>query len=181
MTNQHERREKITRMKLQTAKVLWHEGRKDAAFLLLESIDDPRGGELRDRMGFSDDHEVGMSVEGGSFSFAQLGAAIAVTAIIFFFVGFLISSGSGNNGVVKTTPDSEQVIETIVAPTPVPGETLSQPFIDMTATANLRQPTVNSVRTQTNIQDEISLTRTALYSNAVATANANATEASDDN
>jgi hypothetical protein len=162
MVNQHERREKITRMKLQTAKVLWHEERKDAAFLLLESIDDSRGDELRDRMGFSDDHEVGMSTKGSGISFAQLGAAIAATAVIFFFIGFLISSGNGGNVIVETTPDSEQVIETIVAPTPAPGETLSQSFIDMTATADLRQPTVNSVRTQTNIQDEISLTRTAL-------------------
>lgn len=58
MANQHERNEKIIRMKLQTAKILWHENRKDASYLVLESVSDHRADELRNQMGFNESYEV---------------------------------------------------------------------------------------------------------------------------
>ncbi|MEM9955089.1 MAG: hypothetical protein AAF846_26005 [Chloroflexota bacterium] len=164
MINQRERQEKITRMKLQTAKVLWQEGRKDATFLLVESIDDPRGDALREQMGFSDEYKVGVSQESRGFSLVHMGSAIVISPVIFFFLGFLIHPKSNNTSVLETTMNDNQVISTLVAPTPALGETLSRPLIALTVTADSEQPTVNAVATQqSDIQANIALSSTASY------------------
>ena len=182
MINQRERQEKITRMKLQTAKVLWQEGRKDATFLLVESIDDPRGDTLREQMGFSDDYEVGVAQGSPGFSRVHMGSAIVISAVLFFFLGFLIRPDSNNTAVLETTLNDNQVISTLVAPTPAPGETLSQPLIALTVTADSGQPTVNAVATQqSDIQANIALSSTARYIQATATENARATQAATGN
>lgn len=178
MIKQREQQEKITKMKLQTAKVLWQEGRKDASFLLIESIDDPRGDALRDRMGFSDDYEVGMPKEHRSFSRMQVGLTAVISSVIFFFIGFLVSPDRSDTPVIETIGNEEQAISTLVVPTPAPGETLSQGLIDLTATVQSGQPTVNAVATQqSDIQANIALSSTARYDQATATENARATQA----
>lgn len=182
MINQRERQEKITRMKLQTAKVLWQEGRKDATFLLVESIDDPRGDTLREQMGFSDDYEVGVAQGSPGFSRVHMGSAIVISAVLFFFLGFLIRPDSNNTAVLETTLNDNQVISTLIAPTPAPGETLSQPLTALTVTADSGQPTVNAVATQqSDIQANIALSSTARYDQATATENARATQAATGN
>lgn len=182
MINQRERQEKITRMKLQTAKVLWQEGRKDATFLLVESIDDPRGDALRDQMGFSEDYEVEIAKEPRGFSRMHVGLAVVVSGVIFFFLGFLVSPDGNNAPVIETTSNEEQVVSTLIAPTPAPGETLSQPLIALTVTVHSGQPTVNAVATQQrDIQANIALSSTARYDQATATENARATQAATGN
>jgi len=182
MINQRERQEKITRMKLQTAKVLWQEGRKDATFLLVESIDDPRGDALREQIGFSDDYEVGLAKESRGFSRVHIGLAIVISSVLFFFLGFLIHPDRNNAALLETTLNEDQVISTLVASTPAPGETLSQPLIALTATANSGQPPVNAVATQQrDIQANIALSSTARYDQATATENARATQAAKKN
>lgn len=182
MINQRDRNEKITKMKLQTARVLWQEGRKDATFLLIESIDDPRGDSLRDRMGFSDDYEVSVSVQSRGFSNRQVGLVVVLTAIIFWTIGFLLSPDHSNQSIVEATLNEEQVVSSLIAPTPAPGETLAQPLVALTATAHSGQPTVDAVETQqSNMQANISLSSTARYDQATATENARATQAATGN
>lgn len=177
MISERERSEKIIKMKLQTAKVLWQEDRKDAAFLLLESIDDPRGDDLRERMGFTDDYEVGRTVNSG-MPMIQISVTAVIVAVIFFIIGFVVSPDNGAAAVIEATPNGDQVVQTIVAPTPEPGETLSQPLLDMTATSASGQPTRNAVQTQqSELETWIQLSETAQYDHATATENAKATEA----
>lgn len=88
--NTQQQREKICLMKLQTARVLWHEGRRDATFLLLESIDDPRADSLHERMGFSKYYEVGIVSRVGERTRVPLIAG-AVLVASSFLMGFLLS------------------------------------------------------------------------------------------
>lgn len=174
MINQRERNEKIIRMKLQTAKVLWQEGRKDASFFVIESIDDPRGDALRERMGFTDDYEVGGS-DRSSMPIRRL-SMIAI-AVISFIIGFVVSPDSGAGTVANLSQGDDQRIETIVAPTLESGKSLSQPQIDLTSISAQGQPTRNAVQTQqSDLKSWIQLSETAQYRHATATENARGTQ-----
>lgn len=182
MIDQRKRQEKITRVKLQTAKVLWQESRKDAAFLVLESIDDPRADELRDKMGFDEYYEVGLSADSRShFSLRQVAAAVVLVGVLAFGLGFLVSPDNSAT-VVDATPSGNDLVATIIAPTPAPGETLSQPLLDLTATTDANRPTHESIQTQSaNLETQIWASETAKYRQATERTNARETEAADSN
>jgi len=182
MINQQERHEKITRMKLQTAKVLWQEGRKDASFLLIESIDDSRGDALREQMGFSDDYEIRVVQKSEGFSRMHIGLVIMVSSVIFFFLGFIMSPDINHTTVLENTLNEDLIVSTLVVPTPDSGEILSQPLISLTMTAGSGYSTINTVATQQhNIQANIVLSRTARYDHATATENARTTQITTEN
>lgn len=170
MINQGEQREKITKMKLQTAKILWQEGRKDATFLLLESINDARGDDLRERMGFAEDYEVGLSKTPQRFSQLQMVGIALCSALLFFFLGFWVSPDSSTNTIVETTLDNDNVVETINTATPAPDPSLSQQLIELTATSDTEMSTVSAFRTQqVTVEAEFNQFATARYEDATAT------------
>jgi len=172
-----DRRNKVIRMKLQTAKVLWQEKRKDAVFLLLESIDDPRGDALREQMGFSEDYDVGLAVKPGNFSRTQAFSLVTIVAVFFFILGYVISWDGGGDSTQASVTENQE-LATFVAPTPLPGDDLSQVPIDITATATSGQPTVAAMQTQQNsIAVQIELSETARYLQSTATADARQTDA----
>ena len=167
--NQRDKTEKIVKMKLQTAKVLWQEGRKDATFLLLESINDRRGDELRERMGFSDDYEVGLSKTPQHFSQIQVAGIALCSAFLFFVLGFMLSPDSATNAIIEVPSDDNIVIETISTATPAP-DTSSQQLVELTATSNSEMSTASAFRTQeVTRQAELSILLTARYDDATAT------------
>jgi hypothetical protein len=169
--NPRERQEKITRMKMQTVKVLWQEDRKDAAALVLESIDDPRADELAERMGFAGDYEIGISPAGNGQKL-QIAGLVIIVGLIAFTLGFIVSPDSAPV-MVEVTPagDTEQVLQTIVAPTPAAGETLSEPLLNLTGTMAFRESTAQAIRTQqSNMSALISASETARVINATGTA-----------
>lgn len=182
--NANQRKEKIVKMKLQTAKVLWGENRKDATFLLLESIDDPRGDDLRERMGFDDEYEVGNTKSGLTSPII-----ISIGAVVLLVVGFLLGTFFDLNGGDSTIPQVEsatniedQIIETIIAPTPEPGEPLTQPLIEMTGTASQVQQTQSALATQQGeVMNFLDATDTAAYEQATATESARETQAAGGN
>ena len=169
MLSQQAKAEKIVKMKLQTAKVLWQEGRKDATFLLLESINDPRGDDLRERMGFSDDYEVGLSKTVHHYSQIQVAGIALCSAILFFILGFILSPDTATNTVIEATPSDNSVIETISTATPAP-DTSAQQLVELTATSNSEMSTASAFRTQeVTRQAELSILLTARYDDATAT------------
>lgn len=174
--SQRERNEKILKMKLQTAKVLWGEGRKDAAFLILESIDDPRADKLRTQMGFDDEYEI-VGEKGNSLSPIFIG----VGAIILVILSFLLGTVLDLNGQ-EATPTTEQltenqIVETIIAPTPQPDESLSQPLLEMTSTASQIQQTQLAIESNQNTSMSfLDATETARYMQATATEYARETQ-----
>jgi|GEM_PF-3081813 len=175
--NERQRNEKIIKMKMQTAKVLWGENRKEAAFLVLESIDDPRADELRDRMGFDDDFEV-TGVQRQSVPLAVIGIGAVILIVVSFLLGTVLDLGGAGDTPANQVLTEDEIINTIVAPTPEPGEPITQPMVDMTGTADQIQVTQQSVATEQNrVENLLMATRTALYQNETATAEARSTEA----
>ncbi|MEM9955381.1 MAG: hypothetical protein AAF846_27505 [Chloroflexota bacterium] len=167
MMNQRAKAEKIIKMKLQTAKVLWQEGRRDATFLLIESINDPRGDDLRERMGFADDYEVGLSKTPRRFSQFQVAGIAICSAALFFFLGFWFSPDT-TNATLSTTGDN--VVETVYTATPEPDPLLSQPLIELTATSNTEMSTASAFHTQQVTMEALAnSSATARYENATAT------------
>ena len=176
MDKQRERHEKIVKMKLQTAKVLWQEDRKDAAFLVLESVNDTRADQLRNRMGFDDDYEVGQSTSGG-VSWTMLGIALLIVMVVSFSVGSLIEFGGINPSEPEVVSEDE-FIATIVAPSPEAGESLVQPMLELTGTASQLQLTQSSIADQQgNSMNLLDATETARYEQATATEQARSTQA----
>ncbi|MEO1166115.1 MAG: hypothetical protein AAFV98_20190 [Chloroflexota bacterium] len=178
MINTPQQREKICRMKLQTAKVLWHEGRQDATFLLLESLDDPRADALRERMGFSEDYDVGMASRHGKPSRMPLVAGAVFVASIFFLAGFFISPQ------IRVPIYHEATQATALSPTPITEwvSPLEDPVpLDLTMTVLSGQPTLTALETQqSNLQANIALSSTARYRQATATAEAQQTQVAED-
>ena len=172
--------EKIIRMKLQTAKVLWGEDRKEAAFLVLESIDDARADNLRDKMGFDEDFEVGHTGR-SSMPTKIIGIGAVVLVVLSFFLGtFLNLDGSNNNSQVDQTITDNEFIETIIVPTPESDEPLTQPLIELTGTASQVQLTQAAIaKEQESIMNLLDATQTAKYEQGTATEDARATQAAD--
>ncbi|MGB7337708.1 MAG: hypothetical protein WBC91_02365 [Phototrophicaceae bacterium] len=169
MINQGDQNEKIIKMKLQTAKILWKDGRKDATFLLLESINDPRGDDLRERMGFADDYEVGLSKTPQRFSQIQVAGVVLCSALLFFILGFLVSPDSDATPLIEATLDNN-VVETISTSTSVPDNSLSQQLIELTATSDSEMSTVSAFRTQqVTMEAIVNSSATARYEEATAT------------
>lgn len=169
--NQATKAEKIVKMKLQTAKVLWQEGRKDASFLLLESIHDPRGDDLRERMGFSDDYEVGLSKTAHHFSSVQVAGIAICSAILFFVLGFMLSPDTATNTVIEVPTDNTIVIEPISTATPAPDPLLPQQSLQLTVTSDPHMATALMALTL-NLTQQVRFNAysTARYEGATATA-----------
>ncbi|MEL6408391.1 MAG: hypothetical protein AAFR81_28755 [Chloroflexota bacterium] len=173
--NARDKQEKIVKMKMQTAKVLWGEGRKDAAFLVLESVDDPRADDLRDRMGFDDDYEIG-GVTSGGVPFLLVGVGAFLLFVIAFSLGTFLNLG-GEASSSQTLTENE-IVSTIVAPTPEPGEAITEPLADLTGTASLIQLTQQAIQeSQNSGMSMLDATETQRYIAGTATQNARATEA----
>jgi hypothetical protein len=144
--SQPDRDERIVRMKLQTAKILWGENRKDAAFLVMESIDDPRADTVREKM-FPDNYEVGQGR--ANISTPLFGIALVVVTILAFGAGFLISPGGQNSStIVPATIDNQISVTSTPAPNLIENEAgndLSQ--VQLTGTASGVQATLFAVQT----------------------------------
>ena len=165
-------------MKLQTAKILWTEDRKEATFLILESIDDPRADELRERMGFDDDFEVGHT-DHSSIPIKIIGIGTVVLVVLSFLLGTFLNLDEGNNSIqVNQTITENEFIETIIAPTPESDKPLTQPLIELTGTASQVQLTQASIaKEQESTMNLLDATQTAKYEQGTATENARATQA----
>ena len=175
--NTSKQKEKIIRMKLQTTKVLWSENRREAAFLVLESIDDPRADELRDKMGFDDDFEV-KGNQHQAIPLAGMGMGAVVLIVVSFLLGtFLDLGGAGESSANPVIPENERV-NTLVAPTPESDGPMPEALIEMTGTASQVQQTQSALE---EVQDAsmsmLDATETARYSQGTATADARSTEA----
>lgn len=174
--SQHERHQKIVKMKLQTAKVLWQEDRKDAAFLVLESVNDPQADQLRIRMGFDDTYEVGQVASRG-VSWAMLGIVLVIVIVVSFLVGSLVEFGGANPSEPELVSEDE-FIATIIAPTLEAGEPLTQPMLELTGTASQLQLTQAAIANQQdNSMNLLNATETARYEQATATEHARGTQA----
>ncbi len=175
--NTRKRNEKIIRMKMQTAKVLWGENRKEAAFLVLESIDDPRADDLREQMGFDDDFEV-TGTQRQSVPLAVIGIGAVIMIVLSFLLGTFLDLGGAGDIPTNQVLTEDEMVNTIVAPTPEPGEPITQPLIEMTGTASQIQLTQAAIE---NVQDSsmsmLDATETARYSQGTATEDARSTEA----
>lgn len=172
--SEHERNEKILKMKLQTAITLWGEGRKDATFLILESIDDPRADKLRTQMGF-DEYEI-VGEKGNSLSPIFIGVGAIILVILSFLLGTVLNL-DGQEATSTTEQLTEnQIVETIIAPTPQPDEPLSQPLLEMTSTASQIQQTQLAIENNQNTSMSfLDATETARYMQATATEHARET------
>lgn len=162
-------------MKMQTAKVLWGEDRKDAAFLVLESIDDSRADDLRDRMGFDEDYEVG-GVTSGGVPYVLTGVGAFLVFVVAFSLGTFLNLGGGGQSPEVLTEN--QIVSTIVAPTPEPGEPITEPLAELTGTASLIQLTQQAIQNSQNSgMSMLDATETQRYLAGTATEDARATEA----
>ena len=173
--NAEKRQEKIIQMKLQTAKVLWGENRKEATFLILESIDDARADGLREKMGFDDNFEVGRA-SSQSISLPIIGVSAIVLIVLSFLLGTFLNvdgGGTSSNQILIQEP----VVPTIIVPTIQPTESLDQPIVEMTGAASQIQLTRLSLETQqSSFTDIVNASETAKYDQATATEDARATE-----
>lgn len=162
--------EKIIKMRLQTARILWHEHRKDAAFLVLESVSDPRADDLRHRMGFDDDYDVG-SVTRTSFSWPIAAIVIVLVIVISFLAGSLIDFNSQNSQSNAATEN--EAIATVAAPSLEANQPITQPLIEMTSAASQIQLTGSAIeQEQNNSMSLLDATETARYEQATETQNA---------
>lgn len=173
--NQADRDERIVRMKLQTAKILWGENRKDAAFLVMESINDPRANPVREKM-FPDNYEARQGKTRISMRFFVM--TLFVTILLSFGSGFLFSSGGQNTVTVVTATGVEEQVFT----TSIPTSNLSSGADNdinqtrLTGTAAQVGATLFAVQTQqADLGTANAITRTAAY--ARETSSAQATEA----
>lgn len=175
--NGTKRKEKIIRMKLQTAKILWAEDRKEATFLLLESISDPRADELRDRMGFDEDFEV-KGKQRQSMPLVGLGIGAVILLVLSFLLGtFLDLNRAGDISTNQTITESGSV-NTIVAPTLEPDDPIIQPSVEMTGPASQVQQTQSAIEeVQDSSMNLLDATETARYEQGTATADARSTKA----
>jgi len=174
--SQHERNEKILKMKLQTAKVLWGEGRKDAAFLILESIDDPRAYQLRTQMGFDDDYEI-VGQKSNSLPPIFIGVGAIILVILSFLLGTVLNLDGQEATSLAEQLTENQIVETIIAPTPQPDEPLSQPLLETTSTASQIQQTQLAIENNQNTSMSfLDATETARYMQATATEHARETQ-----
>ena len=173
--SEHERNEKILKMKLQTAKVLWGEGRKDAAFLILESIDDPRADKLRTQMGFDDEYEI-VGEKSNSLSPIFIGVGAIILVILSFLLGTVLNLDGQEAASPAEQLTENQIVETNIAPTPQPDEPLSQPLLEMTSTASQIQQTQLAIENNQNTSMSfLDATETARYMQATATEHARLT------
>jgi hypothetical protein len=164
-----QKKETIIKMKLQTAKILWGENRKEAAFLILESMEDTRADDLRDKMGFQDDFEVGRS---SAIRVATIGFGMIVLLLLSFLLGTVLDLGGGGTQTYPVTTKSE-----FVTSKPESDEPLNQPIVEMTITVGQIQLTHLSLETQqSSFTDIVHASATARYDHATATANAQATQ-----
>jgi hypothetical protein len=175
--NPLQRDEKIVKMKMQTAKVLWSENRKDAAFLVLESIDDPRADTLREKMGFDDEYEV-RGPGRNSVSPLFIGAGAIVLVVLSFLLGSFFAPGEGRETTSVQALTEEEIVETLIVPTPAPNESLAQPMIQMTGTASPGQLTRSAIQTQQiEMMQLVDATETAAYAQGTATESVRQTQA----
>ena len=164
-----QQQEKIIKMKLQTAKILWAEDRKEATFLLLESIDDPRADDLRDRMGFDDDFEV-KGTQQQSIPLVSIGIGAVVLVVLSFLLGTFLDLNGASDASANQMIAEDEIINTIIAPTPQPDEPLSQPLLEMTSTASQIQQTQLAIENNQNTSMSfLDATETARYMQATAT------------
>jgi len=177
--NAFKQKEKIIKMKLQTAKILWAEDRKEATFLILESIDDPRANELRERMGFDDDFEVGHTHRSSSHPLL-----ISIGLIMLLTMSFLMGTYLDLNGGTKQknpVVDQNELIETLIAPSPEASEPMTQTLLELTETADPIQLTQSAIeKEQNSSMSLLDATETARYAQSTATENARETQTSDD-
>lgn len=174
--NSLQRQEKIIRMKLQTAKILWAEDRKEATFLLLESIDDPRADELRDRMGFDDDFEIGR-VSSPSIPFSVVGMVTVVLIVLSFLLGTLLDLDGG--GVQPVSENN--LVKPSATPISQPDEPTIQSLIELTDTASEVQLTQAAIENnQNSSMNLLDATETARYVQATETQNAKETQITND-
>ena len=170
-----QQQEKIIKMKLQTAKILWAEDRKEATFLLLESIDDPRADDLRDRMGFDDDFEV-KGTQQQSIPLVSIGIGAVVLVVLSFLLGTFLDLNGASDASANQMIAEDEIINTIIAPTPQPDEPLSQPLLEMTSTASQIQQTQLAIENNQNTSMSfLDATETARYMQATATEHARLT------
>jgi hypothetical protein len=166
-----QKKETIIKMKLQTAKILWGENRKEAAFLILESMEDTRADDLRDKMGFEDDFEVGC-FSSSAIPVTTIGFGMLVLMIISFLLSTVLDLGGGGTQTYPVTTKSE-----FVTSKPESDEPLNQPIVEMTITVGQIQLTHLSLETQqSSFTDIVHASATARYDHATATANAQATQ-----
>jgi hypothetical protein len=161
-------------MKLQTAKVLWQEERKEAAFLVLESINDVRADDLRSRMGFDDTYEIGQNTSSG-ISWTNLGIVLVIVMVVSFLLGNLVDFGGTNPAVPEFVREGELLV-TRDAPTIEAEAPATQSLVELTGTANHVLLTQNALEHQQgNSMSWLDATETARYEQATATENARAT------
>ncbi len=174
--NVSKQKEKIIKMKLQTAKVLWGENRKEATFLVLESIDDSRADDLRERMGFDEDFEVDYTGH-SPVPIKIIGIGALILVVLSFLLGtFLDLSGAGDISANQVITEDD-IVDTIITPTPESGEPITQPLVEMTGTASQVQQTQSAIE---DVQDSsmslLDATETARYEQGTATEDARSTE-----
>lgn len=172
--NVSKQKEKIIKMKLQTAKVLWGENRKEATFLVLESIDDSRADDLRERMGFDEDFEVGRH---SPVPIKIIGIGALVLVVLSFLLGTFLDLGGAGDTSANPVMTEDDIVNTIIAPTPESGEPITQPLVEMTGTASQVQQTQSAIE---DVQDSsmslLDATETARYEQGTATEDARSTE-----
>lgn len=174
--NSLKQQEKIIRMKLQTAKILWAEDRKEATFLLLESIDDPRADELRDRMGFDDDFEIGRA-SSPSIPIPVIGIVAVILVALSFLMGTLLNLDGG--GVQSLSENNR--LETSATPTSHPNEPTVQSLMGLTNTASEVQLTQAAIENKQNSSmNLLDATETARYVQATETQKARGTQTTND-
>ena len=172
MDNERARQGKIVKMKVQTAKVLWQEDRREAAFLVLESVDDPRADDLRGRLSSDEHYDVGRSQHQG-VSWPLFGGVVVITMVVAFALSLLLNPGPQPRTSVPV-PTEDTVLTTAIPPTlPVLAAE-----VELTGTASQIQLTQSALEAQQrSSMGLLDATETARYEQATGTANARETAA----
>ena len=172
MTHSRERQDKIVKMKMQTARVLWQENRCEAAFLVLESVDDPRADDLRQRLGFAEDDTVGRRTRPGVSPILFV-SAIMIVMIGSFALGTLLDLRRDS---VNTTPPPT-ADTALTSPIPATLPAVEAP-VELTGTASQIQLTQSALAAQQeNSMNQLDATETARYEQATGTDDARETAA----
>ena len=172
MDNRRERQDKIVKMKVQTAKILWQEDQRQAAFLVLESVDDPRADELRQQLGFDEHYEARGRPQQG-ISWTLFGVVTVIVMAASFALGTLLDLRRD-----ATTTEPPSTADTVLA-TPIPATLpVLEPQIEMTGTASQIQLTQSALENQQgSSMSLLDATETARYEQATGTADAGETAA----
>jgi hypothetical protein len=172
MRHSREQQDKIVRMKVQTAKVLWQENRREAAFLVLESVDDPRADELRQRLGCDADDAVGRRTHPG-VSWTAFASVIVIVMIAAFALGTLLDLRR-DAARIAPLPAADTAL---ASPIPATLPAVEAP-VELTGTASQIQLTQSALAAQQGgAMSRLDATETARYQQATGTAEARETAA----